>query len=118
MTNESKTKTIINESVLREECKEIKKGISIKKLPPSRGKTIDYDELYFKKDQKEYYKRLIALEKKNSANGRDIEDFQDMKPIEWRQGKPLGQGSYGFVYEAFDLRTNKTMAVKKVFLGG
>lgn len=79
-----------------------------------RAKNFDYDEFYFKREQIEYYKRLLSIEKRNRKSS---EDQQDFKNIEWREGRPLGQGSYGLVYEAFDLRNNKTMAVKKVFLG-
>lgn len=110
--------TIINEVIFKKEKGKSKRKPKSKKLELEKQTSIDFDELYFSKEQKEYYKKLMAIEDRNSIKNGGKEDFQSMKPIEWKQGKPLGQGSYGFVYEAFDLRTNKTMAVKKVFLGG
>jgi cyclin-dependent kinase 7 len=35
----------------------------------------------------------------------------------YRKGITLGQGTYGTVYKAFDIVTNKTVAVKKIHLG-
>lgn len=35
----------------------------------------------------------------------------------YRKGVTLGQGTYGTVYKAFDIVTNKTVAVKKIHLG-
>lgn len=70
--------------IFKKEKGKSKRKPKSKKLELEKQTSIDFDELYFSKEQKEYYKKLMAIEDRNSIKNGGKEDFQSMKPIEWK----------------------------------